>query len=65
MKKPVPKCHECGHCQKEPLVEGGTPRHMCYHPDLKGFLPNFRWIKTTAMRKTSPKWCPLREKKGS
>ena len=33
---------------------------MCYHPDLKGLLPNFRRIKYTAMRNTSPKWCPLR-----
>lgn len=60
MKKPVPKCYGCAHRRQEPLVKGGTPRHMCYHPDLKGLLPNFRWIKYTAMRNSSPKWCPLR-----
>ena len=60
MKKPVPKCQECTHCRKEPIVEGGSLHDLCHHPAVKGILPNFRWIKYTAKRNSSPKWCPLR-----
>ena len=62
MRDKVPKCNECKYRRREPLVDGGTPRDMCYHPVRYSLLPNFRWIKSVAKRKHSPKWCPLRKK---
>ena len=62
MKQKVPKCNECKYRRREPLVKGGTLRDMCYHPAWKDDVFPFMWIKSTAKRKHSPKWCPLRQK---
>ena len=60
MAKKVPKCDECILCAKEKMTAHGMERDYCHHSAWRSMIMVAKWIKSTAKRKTSPKWCPLR-----